>query len=137
MVQCNMLLPKNIFHVIHAWHRDILRIFCPHYQNIPNIFMPIHRLVLIGLHSCSHVHLLTSLRCDNQGAIPLINNPTQHVQSKHIDVQHHFVRKWVENGKLMFDYCSMEDIVADVLTKALSKYQHNKLIRSMFKLKIS
>jgi len=93
MVQCSMLLPKNICHVILTWHRDILRIFCPHHQNIPNIFVPTHRLMLIGLHSCSHVHLLASLRCDNQGAISLTNNPTQHVQTKHVDVQHHFVRK--------------------------------------------
>ncbi len=29
--------------------------------------------------------------CDNQGAISLTKNPTQHAQTKHIDVQHHFV----------------------------------------------
>jgi hypothetical protein len=31
------------------------------------------------------------IRCDNQGVISLTNNPTQHVRTKHIDVQHHFV----------------------------------------------
>jgi len=30
-------------------------------------------------------------RCDNQGAISLTKNPTQQVQTKRIDVQHHFV----------------------------------------------
>jgi hypothetical protein len=44
--------------------------------------------------------------CDNQGAISLTNNHTQHVWTKHINVQHHFVWKWVENGKLTFEYCS-------------------------------
>ncbi len=33
--------------------------------------------------------------CDNQGAISLTKNPTQHVWTKHIDVQHHFVREQV------------------------------------------
>ncbi len=33
------------------------------------------------------------IRCDNQGAISLTKNPTQHVRIKHIDVQHHFVRE--------------------------------------------
>ncbi len=33
------------------------------------------------------------IRCDNQGAISLTKNPTQHVRTKHIDVQHHFVRE--------------------------------------------
>jgi hypothetical protein len=33
------------------------------------------------------------IRCDNQGAISLTRNPTQHARTKHIDVQHHFVRE--------------------------------------------
>jgi len=61
------------------------------------------------------------IRCDNQGVISLTKNPTQHVRTKHIDVQHHFVRKRIENGEIMFEYCSMEDMVVDVFTKALSK----------------
>jgi hypothetical protein len=32
-------------------------------------------------------------RCDNQGVKSLMKNPTQHVRTKHIDVQHHFVRE--------------------------------------------
>jgi hypothetical protein len=54
----------------------------------------------------------------------------------HIDVQHHFVRKQVENGEVMFEYCSIEDMMVDVHTKALSKKQHNKLM-TMFGLVIS
>jgi hypothetical protein len=33
------------------------------------------------------------IQCDNQGAILLTKNPTQHAQTKHIDVQHHFLQK--------------------------------------------
>jgi hypothetical protein len=55
-------------------------------------------------------------------------NITQHAQTKHIDVQHHFVQEQVENGEVMFEYCSMEDIVPNVFTKALSKERLNKLI---------
>jgi hypothetical protein len=51
-------------------------------------------------------------------------------------VQHHFVWKRIENGEIAFEYCSMKDMVANVLTKALSKEWHNKLI-TMFGLKIS
>ncbi len=71
------------------------------------------------------------IRCDNQGTMSLTKNPTQHARTKHIDVQHQFVRERVENGKVTFEYCSTEDMVADVLTKTLPKEQHNKLI-SMF-----
>jgi hypothetical protein len=43
-------------------------------------------------------------------------------------VQHHFVQECVENGEVTFKYCSIEDMVVDVLTKALPKEPHNKLI---------
>jgi hypothetical protein len=65
------------------------------------------------------------IRCDNQGAISLTKNPTQHAWTKHINVQHHFVKRRIENDEITFKYCSMEDMVADVLTKALSKERHN------------
>jgi hypothetical protein len=68
------------------------------------------------------------IRCNNQGAISLTKNPTHDAQTKHIDVQHHFVRERVENGEVRFEYCPMEHMVADVITKALSKERHHKLI---------
>jgi hypothetical protein len=40
-----MYMWKNIFHVILMWHKDILKILCPHHQNIPNIFTPTHKLM--------------------------------------------------------------------------------------------
>jgi hypothetical protein len=66
----------------------------------------------------------------------LTKNPTQHARTKHIDVQHHFVRKWVENGEVTFEYCSTKEMVADVLTKALPNKRHYKLI-TMFRLETS
>jgi hypothetical protein len=57
--------------------------------------------------------------CDNQDAISLTKNLTQHARTKHIDVQHHFVRERVENGEVTFKYCSTEDMVVDVLIEAL------------------
>jgi hypothetical protein len=65
-----------------------------------------------------------------------MKNPMQHGQTKHIDVQHHFVLERVENGEVTFEYCSIEDMVTNVLTKALPKERHNKLI-TMFRLETS
>ncbi len=42
----SMYMWKNIFHIIIAWHKDILKIFCPHHHNIPNIFVLVHMLML-------------------------------------------------------------------------------------------
>jgi hypothetical protein len=51
-------------------------------------------------------------------------------------VQHHFVQEQVENGEVRFEYCLTEHMVVDVLTKALSKERHYKLI-NMFGLETS
>ncbi len=61
------------------------------------------------------------IQCNNQGAISLIKNLVHHARTKHIDLQHHFVRERVENGEIQFEYCPTEHMVANVLTKALSK----------------
>ena len=68
---------------------------------------------------------------DSQSAIALAQNPEHHARTKHIDIQYHFVRNCVEDGRLKLEYCSTEDMVADGLTKALAPERHWKLIRMM------
>ncbi len=73
----------------------------------------------------------TTIRCDNQGCIALAKNPTHHSRTKHIDIQHHFIREKLESGEIGLKYCPTQDMVADVLTKALAKERHENLTRSM------
>jgi hypothetical protein len=63
---------------------------------------------------------------DNQSCISLTKNPTYHARTKHIDIQHHFVRDKVEDGDVSFQFCGTDKMVADILTKPLAKlkYQH-------------
>ncbi|XP_059217552.1 uncharacterized protein LOC131994728 [Stomoxys calcitrans] len=61
------------------------------------------------------------IKCDNQSAINLTNNSTYHARSKHIDIRHHFVRELVEDKKIAIEYINTNDMVADVLTKPLSR----------------
>lgn len=58
---------------------------------------------------------------DNQGAIALAKNPTSHARTKHIDIQHHFVREAVADGKVTLQYVSTKEMIADGLTKPLPK----------------
>ena len=41
-----------------------------------------------------------TISCDNQSTICLAKNPTFHARTKQIDVQFHFVRDMVEDGKV-------------------------------------
>ena len=47
--------------------------------------------------------------CDNQGAIALAKNPGNHSRSKHIAIQHHFVREAVANGDVDLTYVATAD----------------------------
>lgn len=58
---------------------------------------------------------------DNLGAIALAKNPQFHQRTKHIDIQHHFVREKVAEGKVELRYIPTAQQVADGLTKALCK----------------
>jgi hypothetical protein len=63
---------------------------------------------------------------DNQSCIALTKNPTYHARTKHIDIQHHFVREKVEDGTIKLVFCGTEDMAADVLTKGLSRDKHGR-----------
>ena len=67
------------------------------------------------------------IACDSQGAIAIIKNPEYHARTKHIDIQHHYVREKVEDRTVTFYYISTTEMIADILTKAVNKSQHERL----------
>ena len=69
---------------------------------------------------------MTVLFSDNQSAIALTQDHQYHARTKHIDVRYHFIHWVIEEGKLRLVYCLMDDMVADMLTKALplAKVKH-------------
>ena len=56
---------------------------------------------------------------DNKSDIEISRNPIHHGQTKHIDVQFHFIRNCVEEGKVILRYAQTENQVADFFTKSL------------------
>eukprot|EP00253_Pinus_taeda_P025381 PITA_25381 len=69
----------------------------------------------------------TTLWCDNQSAIQLCKDPVQHQRSKHIELHMHFIRKLIHDHVLEVQYCSTDDQVADIFTKALTEAKFTEL----------
>ena len=63
---------------------------------------------------------------DNQSAICLANNPKDHSRMKHIDIKFHFVRELIKNDQIKVLYCPTNDMLADLMTKALPAEKFNK-----------
>jgi hypothetical protein len=68
----------------------------------------------------------TAILCDNQRCIKMTENLVFHDRSKHIEIRYHFIHDMVQRGALKLQYISMDEQVADVMTKPLSrvKFEH-------------
>lgn len=73
----------------------------------------------------------TIIYCDNQSARELMRNPVFHSRTKHIDIKCHYVRQVFAEGCIDVKYISTTDMIADVLTKGLSKIGHEKCIQGL------
>lgn len=60
-----------------------------------------------------------TLWCDNLGATYLSANPVFHARTKHVEVDFHFVREKVAQGRLQVKFISAHDQIADAFTKPL------------------
>jgi hypothetical protein len=56
--------------------------------------------------------------CDNQGTLHIADHSTNHNRTKHIDIQHFFVREYIRNKSVFVSYINTSDNLADILTKA-------------------
>ena len=69
---------------------------------------------------------------DNMSTMEIVMNfNTQHKRTKHYPVRCAYLKRKAEEGVIQLRYLKTEDQVADVLTKALVKSQHNKLSNSL------
>jgi len=81
----------------------------------------------------------TMIMCDNQSCIKLSENPVFHDRLKHINIQCHFVRDYVQRGAVQLSYTPTGEQVADILTKVLGRtkfdYFREKMgmVKSLFK----
>lgn len=70
----------------------------------------------------------TTLLCDNAAAQKLIQNPTFHRRSKHIDIKFHYTRDLVKQKLIDVKHVSSQLQLADILAKPLTrgKFETNR-----------
>ncbi|PKU72082.1 putative mitochondrial protein [Dendrobium catenatum] len=62
----------------------------------------------------------TDISCDNTSAIAIANNPVFHARTKHIEIDHRFLRDHIRQNTIRIIPISTIDQTADIFTKALS-----------------
>ena len=73
------------------------------------------------------LHDTPLLLCDNIGATQLSLNPVMHSKMKHIAIDLHFVRDFVQRGQLHVAHVHTDDQLADLLTKPLARSRFQQL----------
>ena len=60
-----------------------------------------------------------TLNDDNEMSITLTKNAESQHRTKHIDVQHHYIRELIDEKELTVVWVSSSEMLADSMTKAL------------------
>lgn len=61
----------------------------------------------------------------------MAKNPVNHERTKHIDIRYNFVREKVEDKTIVVKYLETTEMLADILTKGLTRDQHKKLCEGL------
>lgn len=68
----------------------------------------------------------TTVQIDNQAAKVMTESCAVNRRNKHIHVRYHYTRQVIAEGVLKPAYCSTEEMVADMMTKALGRIKLQK-----------
>lgn len=66
--------------------------------------------------------------CDNKGAVDLAHNNNHSEKTKHIDIKLKFVHHEIEKKEMLLKHIPTDEMLADVLTKSLTKEKHQNCI---------
>ncbi len=81
--------------------------------------------------ACGGGEIVIQLKGDNQGSIALAHNPVFHSRTKHINIQHHYIRDKVALKRIELSYVTTDQMIADGLTKALTHVKFHQFIEQM------
>lgn len=75
--------------------------------------------------------IVVPVKRDNQGSIALAHNPVFHSKTKHIDIQHYYIRDEVVAKRIELSYIPTNEMIANGLTKALTHVKFHRFIEQM------
>ena len=64
---------------------------------------------------------------DNQATFSIAHHLEHHMQTKHINIAHHFLHNLIQDGMLNLVYINTHINLADIFTKSLPKVAHQDL----------
>jgi len=73
------------------------------------------------------------IHCDNRQTIRLVTKEIARLQTKlrHVDIHNHWLRQEVRDGRITVEHVSTKKMIANGLTKALSRNDFNDFIRQV------
>ena len=77
------------------------------------------------------VELPFDIFMDSKGAKDIAENPKHHDRTKHIDIQHHYIRELVSDDTILISPVNSDDNTADIFTKAFSRDRHTFLTKKL------
>jgi hypothetical protein len=76
---------------------------------------------------------MITVLCDNQQTIRLLNKAGGHLNTllKYVDIHNHWLHQEVQAGHVRIEWIASEHMIADGLTKALSRQKHELFIQQL------
>ena len=74
---------------------------------------------------------IMNVMCDNLSAINISNNLVFHSQTKYIEIQHHFIKDFIEDKAISLEFILIEHQLVDIFTKPLDYLRFEFLRKSL------